>query len=379
VGPPSVGLPVENPVTGTVAAWNKTVRVAKYSPEYFDGLSHFVDRIGLNLGLAHAAFVDHYYVNQEWCRLYLALRPDEGIVASYGLEVARFQYDNTPITIGFSSNFYSLQPGAGLFLFGCASEWCPIRLIFGGTLDTQKIFRDLSWKYYRGMRIYVLNRSYETYPGDGWIRSAGKSFAQRLARRRLSHFAGRLQCDLGAQVSVREEQTFTDDLLPAHSPFTFRLAASTDYLNWRYNTALSFVRYRLFRILSNGRTAGYVVINEMPHKIIVAHCDGTDTQVLAYGVLRAIVEVGREDTVPRSAILASCHPAMQEIYSSFGFRPDPQDRPFYIGTVEGSVEIAGDTSNWLVNYDWGDNGLRPPFLDQRATLDSKPPVRSALS
>jgi hypothetical protein len=362
---PSVRLAVEGQDRGVTTAWNKALRTVNYSPEHFGALSHFVDRIRLNLALAHAGFVDYYYAGQDWCRLYLAVGPDESIVACYGLESARFEYNNILMTIGFSSNFYSLQPGAGLYLFGCASDWCPIRLIFGGTMDTHKMFRDLNWKRYQGMKTYVLNRSYETYPGDGWVRVAGKSLAQRLARRKLSHFAGRLSPEACEQVSVREEQTFTEDLLPVSSPFTLRLAASQAYLNWRYNTALSFVHYRLFRILSNGQTAGYVVINEMPDKLIVAQCDGTDAHILAYGVLRTIIEVGREDRTPRSVILASCHPAMQAIYARFGFRPEAEDRPFYIGTVDGNVEIDGDTANWLVNYDWGDNGLRPPFPDQR--------------
>lgn len=363
-------------VTSLIISNKMMLQVTPYRPEHFDALQRFVARVGLRLSLAHAPFLNYYYAGQDWCRLYLAIAPDKSIVATYGLESARFEYDNKPIIMGLSSNFYSIQAGAGLFLFGCASQWCPVRLIFGGTTDTQKMFRDLKWNYYEGMRIYVLNRSYDAYPGDSWVRAAGKSLAQRLARRKLSHFASRLPFVGCEQVSVREQQSFSEDLLPVQSPFKFRFAPSLDYLNWRYNPALPFVRYRLFRILNTRQTAGYVVINEQPDKIIVAHCDGTDARILAYGVLQAIMEAGRADRLPRSVILASCHRTMQEIYVRFGFRPELEPRPFYIGTVDGSVQVDGDTSNWLVNFDWGDNGLRAPFLDEHETVDTAPAKRS---
>ena len=366
VTPRPVDVPGEAPAPRSFTAWQ--MQVVKYTPEHFDALCQFVGRVGLNLSLAHAPFVEHYYVKQDWCRLYLAVGSDGTILATYGLEIAQFEYNNTVMAMGLSSNFYSTRPGAGLFLFGCANDVCPVRLIFGGTTDTHKMFRDLKWKYYAGMKIYVLNRSYKAYPGDNWFRVAAKSMAQRVARSKLSRFASRLPSDVCEQVSVREERAFTEDLLPDRSPFAFRFAPSVEYLNWRYNTALSFVRYRVFRILNNGQTAGYVVINEMPDKILVAHCDGTDAQVLAYGVLRSILEVGREDRVPRSVLLATCHQTMRQIYVQFGFRAEPEDRPFYIGTVNGNVAMDGDTSKWLINYDWGDNGLRLPFLDQRPAI-----------
>jgi hypothetical protein len=252
------------------------------------------------------------------------------------------------------------------------NDFCPTRLLFGGSVDAHKIVRALNWTYYQGVKIYVLNRTYETYSGDGWFRAAAKSLAQRVARSPLSRFASRLPSHVSEQILVREEQVFAEDLLPVSSPFNFRLAPSPEYLNWRYNTALSFVRYRIFRILNGSETAGYVIINEMPEKLIVAQCDGTDPRTLAYGVLQSVLHVGREDRAPRSVVLASCHPAMQAIYRRFGFRPEPQDRPFCIGALNKGVALEADTSNWLVNFDWGDNGLRPPFLDQREANEHAP-------
>ena len=40
--------------------------------------------------------------------------------------------------------------------------------------------------------------------------------------------------------------------------------------------------------------------------------------------------------------------------------------PFAVGSLKGPVALPADPSRWLVNYDWGDNGLRPPFLGEAA-------------
>ncbi len=128
------------------------------------------------------------------------------------------------------------------------------------------------------------------------------------------------------------------------------------------------MRYRLFRILESGRTVGYVVINESPKSLIVAQCDATNARTLAYGVLLSILQVGQGDRKSRTVVLATCHPEMRDIFQKFGFRPENQDRPFYVGTLHGPAEIGEDTSDWLVNYDWGDNGMRPPFLDQSGEI-----------
>jgi hypothetical protein len=62
--------------------------------------------------------------------------------------------------------------------------------------------------------------------------------------------------------------------------------------------------------------------------------------------------------------LASSNPVMQRIYIRFGFKACSPDRPFAIGSLQRSPHIETDTASWMVNFDWGDNGLRLPFLDQ---------------
>jgi hypothetical protein len=340
------------------------MRIVQYKPGHFGALRQFVDRVGQKMALTHASFVNYYYATRDSCRLYLYVADDESILATYGVENMRFEYNGRETTIGFGSNFHSLKPAAGGVLFVHARKSSAIGLVYGGTPDSHKMTRYLKWTYYQGVTVYDLNRGYEANLNDSWFRLAAKSMARQIPRANLSSFVSRIPAEVREQVSVQEESVFREESVPSDSPFIFRFAPTVEYLNWRYSTALRFIRYRLIRILNRGRTAGYAVINEGPEKLILAHCDGTDPRILAYGVLLSVLHVGRQDRKPRSVVLACCHPAMQEIYQRFGFRTKYKDHPFCIGTLHGPVDFVPDTSHWLVNYDWGDRGLRPPFLDQ---------------
>jgi len=341
--------------------------IVEYTPQHFEALRKFAQRTGEMLGLTHRPFVDYYYATQEWCRLYLFVANDGNVLATYGVDRMRFDYNGREMIIGFGCNYYSIQPGTGGILFVHWHNLCPVGLVYGGSTDTHKMIAARKWTNYKGVRIHVLNKPYEPYAGEGMLRAAAKSVARRFTRSKLSHYSSHVSPEAHKKVSVREEQTYTDDLLPRESPFVFRFAPTTEYLNWRYKTSLSFVRYRLFRILEGGRTTGYVVINESPERLIVAQCDGTNAWTLAHGVLLSILQVGQNDQEPRTVMVSLCHPAMREIFQKFGFHAEREDRAFCIGTLRGPVDIAEDTSKWLINYDWGDNGLRPPFLDQAPT------------
>jgi hypothetical protein len=338
--------------------------VRVYTPAQFLALRQFVERLGLRLGLAHRPFVDYYYASRNWCKLYLNMDEGEEIIATYGLESLQFEYQRREMKIGFGTSTYTVKSGAALYLYFFADDSCPVRLTHGGSADTHSIVRSMGWRYYSGVKVYVLNKTYPVFPGDSWVRKAAKSAARKVARSKIPRYASRIPEEIRQKISVREEQLFGADLLPTESPFSFRLAPTVEYLNWRYNTQLSFVRYRLYRVLQGGQTAGYVVLNESPEQLIVAQCDGTDVRSLAYGVLLSLLDAGRGDQLPRSVVLTCANPVMQEIYEKFGFQAEPEDRPFFIGTLNGPADIALDTSNWLINFDWGDNGLRPPFLDQ---------------
>ena len=339
--------------------------IIEYTPPYFEALRKFTERTGEELGLTHRPFVDYYYAGQEWCLTHLFLAQDGSILATYGQDRMRFEYDSREIVMGFGGNYYSIQPGTGGILFVQFHNHCPVGLVYGGSTDTHKMLAARKWRNYAGVRVHVLNKPYELYTGEGKVRAAAKFLVRRFSRFKLSHYASHVSDEVRKKVSIHEERLFTDDLLPRESPFLLRFAPTTEYLNWRYNTSLTFVRYRLFRVLEAGRTVGYVVINESPEKLIVAQCDGTSAWTLAQGVLLSVLQVGRDDSTPRTVILSTCHPEMREIFQKFGFHPEREDRPFCIGTLRGPLaDIGEDTSRWLINYDWGDNGLRPLFLDQ---------------
>jgi hypothetical protein len=340
------------------------LRIVEYIPEQFEILRRAANQIGPKSSLAHRAFVDYYYTGNEWCHLDLVLGDDGCVVGTFGTDRMTFQAFSREMTFGLGSNFHSRLPGSGGYLWMKWLKSFPYVFVFGGSEDTHRICRSQGWTYFSGVKIYLLNKPYEPLPGEAWWRKLAKSVLRRTARSKLAKFTGRISSQAFQGLTIREENAYTEDLLPRHSPFTFRFSPSVEYLAWRYNTTLSFVRYRLFRILQRGAGIGYVILNESPDRIIVAQCDGKDPAALARGVLLSILEVGHKDTKPRAVLLSSSHAIMQKIYEQFGFRAEPEERPFAIKSSRGSLDLGTDTSNWLINFDWGDNGLRVPFLNQ---------------
>jgi hypothetical protein len=117
--------------------------------------------------------------------------------------------------------------------------------------------------------------------------------------------------------------------------------------------------------VARGATCGYVILNEAPNHLLVAQCDGDDATALAYGILLSVLEAGAKDQRPRSVFVSCCHREMKRIFEDFGFRAKPwrPNLPFAFRNVPPQLDLSG-TDNWLVNYDWCDNGLQVPFLDQ---------------
>jgi hypothetical protein len=200
---------------------------------------------------------------------------------------------------------------------------------------------------------------------------------RQVVGKSISKLGSRISAEAILGINVCEESSYTSDLLPRRSPFSFRFAPSIEYLDWRYNLSLSFARYRLFRIMAEDRSVGYVILNESPDQMIVAQCDAEDATVLAYGILLAILEAGYNDRTPRTVFLSCCHSEMQLIFENFGFRKwFREDLPFGFLNLPPSIDKTPDISNWLVNYDWSDNGLQAPFLDQlRARRSPAGPTR----
>ena len=336
--------------------------VIEYTPAHFERLQQAVGRLDRAYSLRYRPFVDHYYAGGRWCRLYLFLRDAGTVDGTLGVELMPFAIGSEKVTLGFGSNFHALRPGVGGVLFLRWMRACPRGLVFGGSADTHRLLRGQRWTYLEGATTYHLNAPYAARPKDRWWMTAAKWTLRHTARTVVSEWTRRLRDEGASRLSVREECAYAEDLLPRRSPFAVRFAPPVAYLAWRYALGLSFVRYRLFRILREGESVGYVVINQSPERLIVAHCDGDDPASLAYGVLLGVAEAARCDGELRGVVLASSHPGMAAIYQQFGFRARRRPRPLAVG----DHAIPTDTSTWLINYDWGDNGLRAPFLEDAA-------------
>jgi hypothetical protein len=338
------------------------LRIVEYTPEHFDLLQRFARRIQPT-GLLHRPFVDYYYAASDWCKLNMLLRNDGAVVATMGVDRMRFEFLSREMALGFASNFYTVEPGAGGYLFMYWMRTCPAGLVFGSSEDMQRILRKRKWAPF-DIRTYYLNPPYKASQGEPWWRMLAKPTLRYLRQRKVSKCASRIPPDAIAGLSVREEPELAENLLPRKSPYSFRFAPPLDYLRWRYKSGLSFVHYRLFRVFASGATIGYVILNESDEQVMVAQCDGEDPVALAYGVLLSILEVVQNDIEPRTVFLTCCHREMQKIYERFGFRASRTGVSFVPGNLHGPIDLSSDTANWLINYDWGDNGLIAPFPDQ---------------
>lgn len=338
--------------------------IVEYTPEMWSALQQAVSRLYGIINLSHRPFVDYYYGTRPSCRLFLYIEDDGRILGTLGREVMPFLYGNQCITIRTASNWYSLQPGVGVKLTRGLLRVNPQMpgLMFGGSHDTLKILRRYGWPFIPGIKMHSVNTDAIAWPGEPKWKARARA-VRRIFRRPVS-IASRLPAEAASGLEVCEEHAYTGDLLPRSSPFTFRFAPDAEYLTWRYNLALSFVRYRVFRIVARGKSAGYVILNESPQKIIVAQCDGEDAASLAYGVLLSLAKLEGEQS-GRAVYVTSSFPQMQAIFEAAGIKAEPGPGvPFAFRCEQWPLEMGMNPSSWLVNYDWGDNGLRSPFLDE---------------
>jgi hypothetical protein len=338
------------------------VRLVEYRPEHFEALRAAAPAFGASSTLGHRSFVDYYYATRPWSRLFLLFGENEQVDGTIGIEQMRFEAQGRELSLGFGNNFNALTPGAGGLLFMQWLKTAGAGIVFGGSPHTHKITRSRKWTYAPDVPLLTLNPDYAPARHETTLRRAAKT-AMRLTRRPLGAFAARVSADVRESLVVREETAYGADLLPATSPFVFRFAPSLEQLAWRYATRLAFTRYRLFRILRRDASVGFLVINDSPTRLIVAHGDADDAATLAHASLLAILHCGADDTRPRSVLVASLHDAMRPIFEAFGFKATGT-RALAVGTLKGPLELPADYGRYLVNFDWGDNGLRRPFLDQ---------------
>ena len=316
-------------------------------------------------GLRYAKFVDHFYAGNEWCRLNMLVNDADDILGVLVQENVPFSVPGgRTITLGFGSNFRAFQPGAGGVLFLNWLKQCHFGLVFGGSRDTHQLLAPQRWTTYRGVSQFELNAAFADAPGEAWWRAAAKSLLRSSPLRRpVDELVDQLQ--QGGSVHVEEQAVFTSDLFPETSPFEFRMLPNRDYLNWRYQTGLSFVCYRLFRIVRGAKTAGFVVLNEQQHRVLVAHADADDSLTLARGIVAALAVSSTGSRRKQGVVLTAADDTLRETFRQLGFRERANARPFVIGSLIHKPDWREDTSRWLVNFDWCDNGVRPPFLGQR--------------
>lgn len=339
--------------------------IVEYNPDLFSDLQEMVSRLPGLMNLVHRPFVDYYYASRSWSKLYLYLSESGRVLGSLGRELVRFEYGGREITMRNGSNWFSVQHGVGGELLKYSTRVNPnsFGFMLVASPEAVKVFHHYGWTPVPGVLGYFLNGC-SLYPWDSWWKAAANSIVRQCARNKTSSFASRIPPNGGAPITVCEEHSYSPDLLPRRSPFSLRFAPTVEYLDWRYNLSLSFVRYRLFRISAGSTSIGYVVLNESPQQIIVAQCDGEDAIALAHGILLALAQAGGKDRKPRTMFLSCCHREMRPVFEQFGFRAWLRaELPCAFHSLPPDFDLTG-TSKWLMNYDWSDNGLQVPFLDQ---------------
>lgn len=340
--------------------------IVEYSPELFQDLQEMVARVPRNMNLTHRPFVDYFYASSEYCKLYLFLSDSGRVLGTFGRQLLHFENQGREITVRIGSNWFSCKPGVGGLLSKHAALANPntYAMTFVVSREALQVLDHYHWISISGVNGYFLNGC-SLRPWDAWWKVAANSIARQMGGRRIKSLTAQIPHEASARITICEEHSYSSDLLPQRSPFRFRLAPTVEFLNWRYSLALSFVRYRLFRVIAAGATVGYVILNESPQQIIVAQCDGEDATMLAFGILMAIAQVGGEDRRPRTVFLSCCHAEMQKVFEAGGLsRWLRGNLPFGFRTLPPDLDLSSGISTWLVNYDWSDNGLQAPFLDQ---------------
>lgn len=335
----------------------------RYNHSHFETLLSRRDHADFPATLQNQSFVDWYYDSGDHCQLHMFLKKGE-LLGVVGIDTMTFMYDNQPMVVAVANNNVAFVPGIGGLQFLYWLKAAPYTLVFGGSNDTHAIMKKNGWHYFPAVPLWRANRRFQKEQNRVSLRAMAKwGLSVILPKTRLWQRKKQLIAQSGVALSVQEESHFHADMLPTASPFRFRLTPSLDYLQWRYQSQLSFINYRLFRVLVGAKTIGYVVLKDGSEQVMLSHCDGEDAVVLAYAVLLAMAEVSAGDHTPRELFLSSTHVDMQNVFRKHGFRNWSQTRPFVMGAFRSTVTMEDDMSQWLVNFDWNDNGLRCPFLN----------------
>jgi len=344
---------------------NEELQVKRYEPHEFADLLAFSSQLPFETTLIHERFVNYYYTTSNFCYLYTLRNQKKDIIGSVGIEKMQFQYRDKPIILANGSNLNVITKGGGhgKILFTKWLEEGDFGIVFGGSPDTHNILQKQEWDYFDGANLMYYNKPVKIYVTDPVWKRAIVNILRLIPGPSLNSSINKISHTFPEFNKLRTiECDYSDIELPNKSPFDFHFNPSKEYLKWRYNTHLDFVNYRLFRIEDfNGMQVGYVIINLKPGIAMVAHVDGTDPKKLALGTIKCL-ECLRDIIENSIVFLASSHIKMQKIFFRFGFKLSRLDRKLAIGAIKKPTNIDQNTSNWIINFDWGDNGLRLPFL-----------------
>ena len=334
------------------------MKIVEYTEEHSAALLSALDTIAWRAPLLRSPeFVRHYFLSRPACRLLLLVLDDGRVGATLGSERIGIEMDGTRYEAAVLSNTYSMSEGTFPFLYLHWMRSAEVGIAFpGNQLLRDMLARQPRWHAIPGLRTYWLNWAYPRNAGDPAWKALLKPLVRRLKRVDQESFPGRIARLSRGEIGVAEERDISADMAARRGAFGFRLAADLDHLNWRFATTLDYVRYRIFRVLRRDATAGYVVLAEWPHCVVVAHCDGDDAETLALGVLLAIATVNRGAERYRKVLLTSMHPSMQSCFHRFGFRPDVRPAAFAVATLGKHRIAVAPASNWLVNMELGETG-----------------------
>lgn len=350
------------------------LQIQQFSLDLHPSLIEFANSVHLPIML-NRQFLDHYYLGQEWSRLFLALDGPKclGII---GVDMLHFTTQTSSIKAAFATNFHSLQSGIGGMLWLKWLKLGDIGLVFGGSEDTHRIVRARKFDYYSGINLYRMNALFEGYKEDPAIKGIVKAGLRPWVRKKLSEYASANFLRRFADIKIVERDNFSAEMLVQKSPFTLCFRPSLEYLQWRYSPRLSYVRYRIFQFFRSGQSCGYCVLHDGPNELMVVYADGNDPESLAAGILKAVFLVGEECDKYKKAVLVSSHPEMQTIFTETGFHLAEKDYSFATGALRGSLNL-GNPQTWMINIGMGDNDLRQHMFQPTIKDIPKQKVRNS--
>jgi len=341
------------------------MQITSYKSGDHTTLSRLCTELPSYHNLCYPDFVDYYYGSTDWCKLWMMQDDSERVFGVVGVEKMPFSTPAGDVELGFGSNFYAFQSGAGAFLFLHWARECDFGIQFGGSEDARRLVDHQKWTRLTGIQTLQMNAAWAEPPGEANWRRAAKLLLRHIPlRTRVDSRAREMLRQGGLPIEAVPETCFTSDMRVKESAYDVRFNPGVDYLNWRYATDLEFVRYHVFRLVLNGQTCGSVVLNEQPHRVLVSHADASDPWVLSQGIFAALARVCTGRMRGCGVMAVSSCPVIQSALTQAGFSVRSKGRDIAIGGPRKQPGFTTDTSQWLINFDWGDNGLRAPFLGQ---------------